>query len=181
MAGFDGLTAGTWKVDAVHSNVGFRVRHMMVSKVNGNFTGVDGTIEVAEDGATKITAKIDASTINTNNAQRDQHIASKDFFHAEEFPTIDFVSTEVKGSGEDAEVTGDLTIHGNTRPVTLKGSFFGVHQGNEQSGAVAGFEAEGKISRKDFGIDFEMPLEGGGSVIGDQITIILDIEAAKAE
>lgn len=178
MAGFDGLTAGTWKVDAIHSNVGFRVRHMMVSKVNGNFTGVDGTIEVAEDGTTSITASIDASTINTNNTQRDEHIKSKDFFNASEYPTIEFVSTGVKSNGEDAEVTGDLTIHGTTRPVTLKGSFFGVNSGSGNE--VAGFEAEAKISRKDFGIDLEMPLEGGGTVIGDQITIILDIEAAKA-
>lgn len=178
MASFEGLTAGTWNLDAIHSNIGFRVRHLMVSKVNGNFTGAEGTIVVDENGEATIKATIDASTINTNNTQRDEHIRSADFFHTSEYPTIEFVSTEIKSSGEDAEVTGDLTIHGTTRPVTLRGSFFGVNAGSGNE--VAGFEAEGKISRKDFGIDLEMPLEGGGTVIGDQVTIILDIEAVKA-
>ncbi|HJE92104.1 MAG TPA: YceI family protein [Dietzia timorensis] len=178
MADFEGLSAGTWNLDAVHSNIGFRVRHMMVSKVNGNFTGAEGSIVVDENGSASIKATIDASTINTNNGQRDEHIRSSDFFHTAEYPTIEFTSTDIKSSGEDVEVTGDLTIHGNTRPVTLRGSFFGVNSGSGND--VAGFEAEGKISRKEFGIDLEMPLEGGGTVIGDQITIILDVEAVKA-
>lgn len=179
MTVFAGLTPGVWNVDAAHSTVGFRVRHMMVSKVNGTFTGVTGSITVAEDGATSIEAAIDAATVNTHQAQRDEHIRSADFFDTANHPQILFRSTEISGSGEDVTVVGDLTIRGVTKPVTLTGSYFGVAEG--PNGKVAGFEATGKIRRSDFGVSIQMPLADGGAVVGEEITLTLDIEAVAAQ
>lgn len=175
---FPGLTPGVWNVDGVHSNIGFRVRHMMVSKVNGNFAGVSGKIVVAEDGTPSIEATVDATSINTNQEQRDEHIRSADFFDVANHPSFSFRSTAVRANGEDAEVDGELTIRGITKPITLKGSFFGVQEGGEAP--VAGFEATGKINRKDFGVKFDAPLANGGAVVSDEVTILLDIEAVKA-
>ena len=170
------LTAGTWTIDPVHSHVGFTVRHLMVSKVRGSFAGFSGTIEIAEDGTPSVRAEIDVTSINTGNEQRDQHVRSADFFDAENHPTATFVSTSVEADGDDYLVNGDFTLRGVTRPVVLKMEFNGVNPGMGQ-GAVAGFDATTVINRKDFGIDIEMPLETGGTVVGDKITIALEIEA----
>ena len=173
---FPGLTAGTWAIDPVHSNVGFTVRHLVVSKVRGSFENFSGAITVAEDGTASVNAEIDVKSINTKNADRDAHIRSADFFDAEQFPVATFTSTDVRADGDDYIVTGDFTLHGVTRPVDLKLEFNGVNPGMGQ-GPVAGFEATTVINRKDFGISIEMPLEGGGAVVGDKITITLEIEA----
>ncbi|NLG46871.1 YceI family protein [Gordonia sp. (in: high G+C Gram-positive bacteria)] len=173
------LTAGVWNIDTAHSTVGFSVRHLMVSKVRGVFDTFSGSITIAEDGTPSVQAEIDVTSINTRNEQRDGHIKSADFFHAEKFPTATFVSTGVVAKGGDYELTGDFTLKGVTKPVTLKMEFNGVNPGMGQ-GAVAGFEATTVINRKDFGIDIEMPLETGGSVVGDKITITLEIEALQA-
>ncbi|MCF8568884.1 YceI family protein [Gordonia sp. HY002] len=174
------LTAGTWTIDPVHSQVGFTVRHLMVSKVRGVFGAFTGAIEIGEDGTPSVKAEIDVTSISTGNDQRDQHIRSADFFDAENFPNATFVSTSVESDGDDYLVHGDFTLHGVTKPVTLKMEFNGVNPGMGQ-GPVAGFDAKTVINRKDFGIDIEMPLETGGSVVGDKITITLEIEAGKAE
>lgn len=173
------LAAGTWTIDPVHSTVGFSVRHLMVSKVRGEFTEFSGAIEVAEDGTPSVRAEISVESINTKNEQRDGHIRSADFFDAEKFPTATFVSTSVESDGDDYVVHGDFTLKGVTRPVDLKLEFNGVNAGMGQ-GPVAGFEASTVINRKDFGIDIEMPLETGGTVVGDKITINLEIEAGNA-
>ena len=173
---FPGLTAGTWAIDPVHSNVGFTVRHLVVSKVRGSFENFSGAITVAEDGTASVNAEIDVKSINTKNADRDAHVRSADFFDAEQFPVATFTSTDVRADGDDYIVTGDFTLHGVTRPVDLKLVFNGVNPGMGQ-GPVAGFEATTVINRKDFGISIEMPLEGGGAVVGDKITITLEIEA----
>ncbi|TWH24183.1 polyisoprenoid-binding protein YceI [Rhodococcus rhodochrous J45] len=173
---FPGLTAGTWAIDPVHSNVGFTVRHLVVSKVRGTFENFSGAITVAEDGTASVNAEIDVKSINTKNADRDAHVRSADFFDAEQFPVATFTSTDVRADGDDYIVTGDFTLHGVTRPVDLKLEFNGVNPGMGQ-GPVAGFEATTVINRKDFGISIEMPLEGGGAVVGDKITITLEIEA----
>ncbi|MXQ75259.1 MULTISPECIES: YceI family protein [Rhodococcus] len=173
---FPGLTAGTWAIDPVHSNVGFTVRHLVVSKVRGSFENFSGAITVAEDGTASVNAEIDVKSINTKNADRDAHVRSADFFDAEQFPVATFTSTDVRADGDDYIVTGDFTLHGVTRPVDLKLEFNGVNPGMGQ-GPVAGFEATTVINRKDFGISIEMPLEGGGAVVGDKITITLEIEA----
>lgn len=178
MTTFEGLTPGVWNVDPVHSNIAFRVRHMVVSKVHGNFAGVTGTITVAEDGTPTIEATIDATSITTNQAQRDEHLRSADFFDAANFPTFTFRSTAVRANGSDAEVDGELTIRGTTKPITLKGSFFGVQETGQAP--VAGFEATATVNRQDFGVKFDSRLANGGAVVSDEVTILLDIEAVKA-
>ncbi|WP_132993112.1 YceI family protein [Gordonia zhaorongruii] len=174
------LTAGTWTIDPVHSTVGFAVRHLMVSKVRGSFDTFTGAIEIAEDGTPSVEATIDVKSITTNNAQRDEHIRSADFFDAEQFPTATFKSTSVEADGDDYKLTGDFTLKGVTKPVTMDMEFNGVNPGMGQ-GPVAGFEARTVLNRKDFGIDIDMPLETGGSVVGDKITIVLEIEAGQAQ
>lgn len=172
-----GLSTGTWTIDPVHSTVGFTVRHLMVSKVRGTFDSFSGTVTVPEFGAPVVEAEIAVSSINTNNPDRDAHIRSADFFDADTYPTAKFVSTGLRTDGDDFVLDGDFTLHGVTKPVALTLEFNGVNPGMGQ-GAVAGFEATTVINRKDFGISIEMPLEGGGAVVGDKITITLDIEVS---
>ncbi|AWK74959.1 YceI family protein [Rhodococcus sp. NPDC019627] len=171
-----GLTAGTWAIDPVHSTVGFSVRHLMVSKVRGTFNDFTGAITVAEDGTASVTAEIQVASIDTKNADRDAHIKSADFFDAEQFPTATFTSTGIRTKGDDYVVDGNFTLRGVTRPVELALEFNGVNPGMG-NGPVAGFEATTVLNRKDFGISIDMPLEGGGAVVGDKITISLEIEA----
>ncbi|MFT4042360.1 MAG: YceI family protein [Gordonia sp. (in: high G+C Gram-positive bacteria)] len=172
------IAAGTWTIDPVHSTVGFSVKHLVVAKVRGTFTAFSGTITIAEDGTPSVQADIDVTSINTGQEQRDAHIKSADFFDAETYPTATFVSTGVTPDGDDYILTGDFTLRGVTKPVDLKLEFNGVNPGQGQ-GPVAGFEATTVINRKDFGIDIELPLEGGGVVIGDKVTITLEIEAGR--
>ena len=172
------LTTGTWAIDPVHSSVNFSVRHLMVSKVRGTFDSVAGAVTVAEDGTPSVTATIDIASINTRNEQRDAHLKAPDFFDAEQFPTATFSSTGVRADGDDYVVDGEFTLKGVTKPVTLNLQFNGVNPGMGH-GAVAGFEASVVLNRKDFGIDFDAPLETGGAVVGDKVTVTLEIEALK--
>ncbi|MDG3010340.1 YceI family protein [Rhodococcus sp. D2-41] len=172
----NGLTAGTWAIDTAHSSVGFAVRHLMVSKVRGTFTEFSGQITIAEDGSPAVEAEIKVDSINTQNEQRDQHIRSADFFDVEQFPTATFTSTSVHAKGDDYVLVGDFTLRGVTKQVEMDLEFNGVNPGMGH-GPVAGFEARTVLNRKDFGISIEMPLEGGGAVVGDKITITLEIEA----
>ncbi|KLI04697.1 MULTISPECIES: YceI family protein [Mycolicibacterium] len=172
------LTAGTWAIDPVHSSINFSVRHLMVSKVRGSFETFSGDVVVAEGGTPSVSATIDVTSIDTRNEQRDAHVRSADFFDAENYPTATFVSTGVRPDGDDYIVDGDFTLKGVTKPVSLKLEFNGVNPGMGQ-GPVAGFEASVVLNRKDFGIDIDMPLETGGTVVGDKVTINLEIEAVK--
>lgn len=173
-----GLTPGTWNIDPTHSTVGFSVKHMMVSKVKGKFSDFAGAITVADEiEQSAVTATIQAASVDTGNEQRDGHLRSADFFNADNHQAIEFASASVKADGGDWVVSGDLTINGVTKPVDLEAELGGV----SPDGKVAGFEAETEISREDFGITFNIPMDGGGVVIGDKIKITLDIEAAKAE
>jgi polyisoprenoid-binding protein YceI len=172
------LTAGTWAIDPVHSSITFSVRHLVVSKVRGNFDEFSGAIVVAEDGSPSVTAEIAIGSVNTRNDQRDAHVKAADFFDAEKYPTASFVSTGVRADGDDYLVDGDFTLKGVTKPIALKLEFNGVNPGMGH-GEVAGFEASVVLNRKDFGIDIDMPLETGGAVVGDKITITLEIEALR--
>jgi polyisoprenoid-binding protein YceI len=172
------LATGTWAIDPVHSSIGFSVRHLMVSKVRGTFQDFSGAIVVAEDGTPSVTAEIAVDSINTNNEQRDGHIKSADFFDVENHPTATFRSTGVRADGDNYAVDGEFTLKGITKPVTLNLEFNGVNPGMGH-GEVAGFEASVVLNRKDFGIDIDMPLETGGTVIGEKVTITLEIEALK--
>lgn len=173
------LSAGTWNIDPTHSTVGFSVRHLVVSKVRGRFQSFTGAITVAEDGTPSVNAEIDVASITTDNEQRDGHLKTADFFEVEKFPTATFKSTSVKADGGDFVVTGDFTLHGVTNSIDLKLEFNGVNPGMG-AGPVAGFEASTTINRRDFGITIDMPLEGGGAVVGDKIGLTLEIEAGLA-
>ena len=176
--GTNQLSEGTWAIDPVHSSIGFSVRHLMVSKVRGTFANFGGAIVVGEDGAPSVTAEIAVDSIRTNNEQRDAHIKSADFFEVEKYPTATFRSTGLRANSNHYLLDGDFTLKGITRPVTLELEFNGVNPGMGH-GEVAGFEASVVLNRKDFGINIDMPLETGGTVVGDKVTISLEIEALK--
>ena len=171
-----GYIAGTWDIDPVHSDVSFTVRHMMVSKVRGRFGSFSGEITTGEDiTASTVTASIDATSIDTNNAQRDGHIKSADFFDVENHPTWTFTSTGVRTDGDDILVDGDLTIKGVTKsvPLTLEVNGFGP---DAYGGTRVGFSGLAQINRNDFGVDIAMPLDGGGVVVSEKVQISLEIE-----
>lgn len=171
------IPAGTWTIDASHSEVGFSVRHLMVSKVKGNFESFEGTITIGEDPLqSSVQVEVDLSSINTRDDQRDGHLRSGDFFAVETHPKMTFTSTKVEPAGSDYRVTGDLTIKGTTKPVVLDLEFNGTHP-DPWGGTRSGFSATAEISRKAFGVDFEIPMDGGGVVVGDKITVSLEVEA----
>ena len=172
-----GLTAGTWAIDPSHSTVGFSVRHLMVSKVRGRFTDFDGKLVINEDGTASAEAEIRVSSVTTDNEQRDAHLRTADFFHAEQFPTATFKSTGFRVNGENFVVDGDFTFHGVTKPVSLDVEYLGTNEGMG-NGPVAGFEASTVVNRRDFGLTIDMPLANGGAVVGDKINLNLEIEVA---
>jgi len=172
-----GYVVGTWTIDPVHSEVGFSVRHMMVSKVRGKFTSFSGTLTTAEDPTqSSVTATIDLASINTGNEDRDNHIRSADFFGVDEHKTMTFRSTGIRTDGDDFILDGELTLHGVTKAVSLKLELGGFGP-DPYGGTRAGFTATGEINRKDFGIDFNAALETGGVVVADKVTVQLEIEA----
>jgi polyisoprenoid-binding protein YceI len=175
-----GYIAGTWNVDTTHSEVGFSVRHMMVSKVRGKFNVFSATIVTgAEPNDSSVTAEIDLSSIDTGNEQRDGHLKSADFFEVDKHEKMTYQSTSVTADGSDWLVNGDLTLHGVTKSVPLKLELNGITP-DPYGGTRAGFSATGEISRGDFGIEFNMPMDGGGVVVGDKIQITIEVEAVLA-
>jgi polyisoprenoid-binding protein YceI len=171
-----GYVVGTWDIDATHSTVGFSVRHMMVSKVRGYFREFSGEIVTAEDPSqSSVTATIDMDSIDTRQEQRDAHIKSADFFDVGSHTVMSFRSTGVRNHGEDWVVEGDLTIKGITKPITLKLELNGFGP-DAYGGTRAGFSGKTEISRKEFGVDIDMPMDGGGVVVGDKIVVELEIE-----
>ena len=172
------LSAGTWAIDLLHSSINFSVRHLMVGKIHGRFDQFGGAITVADDGTPSVTAEVDVNSLYTGNEQREEHIKAPDFFDATQFPTATFVSTAVRADGDDYALDGDFTLKGVTKPVTMTLVFNGTSPGMGR-GEVAGFEASVVLSRKDFGVGPEMPLDGGGVMVGDKVTITLAIEALK--
>jgi polyisoprenoid-binding protein YceI len=173
----------TYKVDSAHSSAQFSIRHMMISNVRGGFSKVDGTVEYDPDDPTSATieAAIDASTIKTLDDQRDAHLKSADFLDVEKFPSIAFKSSKItlEGDGE-ATVTGDLTIHGVTHPITLKVEG-PTAEGKDPWGNVRiGASATTKIKRSEFGLTFNAALETGGFMLGDDLKIEIEVELIKA-
>jgi len=177
IAPVQGLRAGTWTIDPSHSEVSFTVRHLMLSKLRGAFRTFRGDITVNEDLQTSsVTAEIDMDSIDTRDANRDNHLRTKDFFEVEKFPTMTYRSTGVRTEGADYVVDGELTLHGVTRPVSLALELGGV--GPDPYGGIrTGFSASTTINRNDFGVDIKMPMDGGGVVVSDKISIHLEIEA----
>ena len=174
--------AATYTIDSAHTQVQFKVKHMGISNVNGAFADFEGTFEFDPKNiaASKTTAKIVAKSIDTANDKRDTHLRSADFLNIEKFPSISFVSKEVKDvDGESFKVVGDLNIHGVTKTVTLDVEFNGAVTdpwGKER----AGFSASTKINRKDFGLTWSKLLETGGLVVDDMVKIELEVEGIKA-
>ncbi|MET4704030.1 YceI family protein [Frigoribacterium sp. UYMn621] len=168
--------AGTWVLDPTHSEVTFSVKHLAISKVRGSFERFTATIVTAEDPANStVEASIEVASVNTNQKDRDNHLRTNDFFKADEFPNMTFVSTSVVLDGDDITVAGDLTLRGVTKPVTLKGEFGGiVTDGYGQT--KAGFAASTKINRHDFGVSWNAALEAGGFTLGDDVSINFELQ-----
>lgn len=172
----------TWNIDPVHSVAEFKVKHMMVSNVKGQFTGVTGTLKLADGdiAQSSVEATADAASVNTRNADRDKHLKSADFFDVEKFPTLNFKSTAITRLDPGRlSVTGDLTIHGVTRSVTFAVEGPSTPAKDPWGGTRIGLEAATKISRKDFGLTYNAALETGGVLVGDEVTITLDVEFVK--
>lgn len=173
-----GYVAGSWVIDPVHSDVSFAVRHFMVSKVRGRFTRFEGEIVTAEDPLeSTVVATVDLSSVDTSNADRDAHLRSADFFATDQYPTLAYRSREIRRAGDHFLVDGELTLHGVTRPVALELELNGFQPTTPVGDSRAGFSASAEINRSDFGITFNMPLDGGGVAIGDKVQITLDVEA----
>jgi len=172
------LPAGTWELDAAHSSISFSVRHMMVSKVRGQFKDFTADIVTADDPlASTVSAVVQMASIDTRDKARDEHLRTNDFFDIGNHPTMTFTSTRIEGSGSDYELHGDLTIKGVTRPVTFALEVGGVAK-DPWGNTKTGFTASTTVNRKDFGLEYNAALETGGVLIGDKVTIELDIEAA---
>jgi polyisoprenoid-binding protein YceI len=176
MASITELPAGTWTVDASHSELGFVARHLMVTKVRGQFKEFEGTVKVGESlSDSQVTAVAQLASVDTGSADRDAHLKSADFFDVENNPTMSFTSAEVTADS----LKGDLTIKGVTKPVVFDLEFGGLATdpwGNQK----AGFEASAEINRKDWGLEWNVALEGGGVLVSEKIKINLDIQLLKA-
>jgi polyisoprenoid-binding protein YceI len=174
--------AATWNIDSAHTDVGFSVRHMMITRVKGHFPGVSGTILIDEQdpSATRINVRLDAATITTRNEQRDAHLRSADFFDVEQHPELTFESRTVTPSGDDRyRVDGDLTIRGVTRPVVLEVEQEG--EGIDPWGqARIGFTAATTINRRDYGLNWNQALETGGVLVSDEVKISIEGQAVRA-
>jgi polyisoprenoid-binding protein YceI len=177
-------SATVWKIDPDHSNIGFKVRHLMVSNVKGSFERNSGVVTINDQDITKskVEVSIDTASVNTNVAKRDDHLRGPDFFDVAKYPTMTFVSKKVaKAGGGKLKVTGDLTLHGVTKEVVLAVDALSKESkdpwGNLRSGTVA----TTKINRKDFGLAYNAVLETGGVAVGEEVAITLEIEMIKAK
>ena len=174
--------ADTWNIDPVHSSITFSARHMMISDVKGQFDKFSGTITIngTDPSSAKIDVTIDAASIDTHSEKRDGHLKSPDFLDVAKYPTITFKSTKIEPAGSNWKVTGDLTLHGVTKPVVLDvtgPSAEIVMMGAPRRGA----SATTKIDRQAFGVSFNKTLDSGGLVVGNEIPISIEVEAAKAK
>lgn len=168
----------TWTLDTAHTVVSFTGKHMMITKVRGIFEGVSGTIVFDEADPTRssVVASIPAASVDTGMEARDNHLRSADFLDAEQYPTLEFRSTRIERAGDHYTITGDLTIRGTTRPVTLDASYLGIVPGM-RGGRHAGFEATTTIKRSDWGLAWNVGLEAGGWLVSDEIAIELEVAA----
>ena len=174
-------TTTTWSIDPTHSNVEFAVKHLMISTVKGRFSDVKGTVQYNEADPTKsrVDIEIGIHSIDTRVEQRDAHLRSPDFFDVEKFPKMHFVSKRIEGDANgEFKLIGDLTIRDQTREVTLDAEFQGRNR-DPWGGERMGFEAKGKINRKDFGLHWNQALETGGFVVGEDLKLTIEVELVK--
>jgi len=172
-----------WKIDPVYSTAQFKVRHMMISNVKGEFTSLSGDLQLdlGDLSRSKIEASINAASINTRDAERDAHLKSPDFLDVEKFPTLTFVSTHVsKKSATDFAVTGDLTIHGVTRKVIFDFEELSAPQKDPWDNLRIGLSGTAKINRKEYGLNWNAALETGGFLVADEVSITLDVQFVKS-
>ena len=177
-------SASTWSIDPDHSNIGFSVRHLMVSNVKGNFVKFEGTADLDDRdiAKSKVTASIDVNSISTNVQKRDEHLRSADFFDVEKYPTMTFVSgTWTKSAKGAFKVTGALTLHGVTKPVVLNVQPFSKESKDPWGNIRRATSATAKIRRQDFGLTWNKSLDAGGVMIGDDVAISLEIEMIKVQ
>jgi polyisoprenoid-binding protein YceI len=170
-----------WVIDPTHSKVGFKVKHLMISNVQGNFKEFDGAVATEGDNfsTAQISFSLNSASIDTEMTDRDAHLKSPDFFDAEKYPTINFSGKELKDLGDDLyELTGDLTIKDVTKPVTLSVEYGGI-MADPWGNVKAGFSITGKINRKSFGLNWNAALEAGGVLVGEDVKISGDIELTK--
>jgi polyisoprenoid-binding protein YceI len=175
-------TVTTWNIDPAHSGAEFKVKHMMISNVKGKFSGLSGVLKLDENNYSRSTveASIPVSTVNTGDEKRDGHLVSADFFDAEKFPAMTFKSTNIESvGGGDYEVTGDLTIHGVTKPVVLKVEDVSEPSKDPWGNHRIGLSGTTKINREDFGLTYNAALETGGVLVGKEVTITLDVQFIK--
>lgn len=172
----------TWNIDPAHSAAEFKVKHMMISYVRGKFSGISGVLHRYEADHTRSTLEvsIDTSTLNTLDAQRDGHLKSEDFLHVEKFPAMTFQSTRIERNGDGYAVTGNLTIRGVTKPVTLTVEEVSEPAKDPWGNTRIGLTATAKINRKDFGLTWNTTLETGGVLVGEDVGITLDVQLVKA-
>lgn len=173
------LTPGTWTIDPAHSTVSFVARHLMISKVRGSFDEFTAEISIGADPfASTLTAEVQMASVNTGNEDRDNHLRTNDFFDVANHPTMKLVSTGFSGGGDTFTMNADLTIRGLTHPVSFDLEFTGVG-GDPWGGTRAGFTATTAINRKDFGVEFNAPLETGGVMLGDKVQIELEMQLVQ--
>jgi polyisoprenoid-binding protein YceI len=176
------MTREVWNIDTAHSLLEFSVKHMMISRAKGAFNNFGAVIEANPNDLTdaKIEFEVDLGSIDTRNKDRDDHLRSSDFFDIETHPKMTFIATDIKKKSKDNyDVIGDLTIRDVTRPVTVDVHFEGVSKDPMSGNEAAGFTGKTKISRKDFGLTWNVALETGGVLVGDEVTINIEVEAQK--
>ena len=179
-AGALSVPAGTWKVDPVHSSVEFQVKHLGIATVKGQFKEYEGTLEVGPEGAVAY-GTVKTESVDTREPQRDAHLRSADFFEVDKYPEIGFRSTAIRATGEDEfEIDADLSIHGVTRPVTLKATLEGYEPEDHQGNTRVGLSASAQINRSDFEMRFNAALGSGNMVVSDKVKILVDVSAVKA-
>ncbi len=179
----DTLKATIWAIDPTHSEIKFKVKHLVISTVTGEFKDVRGKVESESDGfaGASVYFEADVNSIDTGNEDRDAHLKSEDFFKADEYPRLTFESKSLKVTGDDEyEMTGDITIRGTSKPITLKA----IHGGTVEDpygNTKAGFEITGELNRKDFGLEWNAVTEAGNVVVGDKVKLALDVQLIKEE
>ncbi len=173
--------SSTWIFDTSHTEIGFKVKHLMVSNTKGSFSEFSGTVTIDDTDITKssVGVTINTASIDTNDEKRDEHLRSPDFFNVAEFPEITFKSTSVEESKDGFLVTGDLTMHGVTQSIVLEVEEFTGEVSDPWGNTRRGLTASGKIDRQDFGLTWSKTLDGGGLVVGDEVRIILEVELVK--
>ena len=170
-----------WRIDTAHTEIGFKVKHLVISTVSGKFKTFEGKLEAEKEDFSdaKISFSADIASIDTGNEQRDGHLQSDDFFDAPAYPQLTFSSTGLTHhAGSDYTLTGDLTLRGITKPISLKVDFGGVGP-NAYGQTIAGFELTGKINRKDFGLNWSAVTEAGGIVVSDEVRLVINAELVK--